>query len=129
MNGVRAWRWGIGAVVLLTMALACGALWSVWSPRSLPSVAVMVPLAPDRSLHLLVGPFAAESLPTALDLHLRREGPPRFMLGVWYQTTGPGMPTLDRLLLLEIPRWPLIALAGGAMIAGGVCCRRRGRRI
>ena len=124
MNGVRAWRWGIGAVVLLTMALACGALWSVWPPRALPSVAVMVPLTPDRSLHLLMGPFAAASLPTVLDLHLRREGPPRFMLGVWYQTTGPGAPMLDRLLLLAVPRWPLLALAAGATIGAGRCGRR-----
>ena len=126
MDGVRGWCWGIGAAALLTMALACGALWSIWPPRSFSGAAVMVPLTPDRSLHLLIGPFAAESLPTTLDLHLRREDQPRFMLGVWYQTTGPGMPTLDRLLLLEIPRWPLIALAAGATIAGAACGRRRG---
>jgi hypothetical protein len=129
MGSMRSWRWGIGGAALLMLALACGVLWSVWPPRSLPSVAVMVPLAPDCSLHLLIGPFPAESLPTALDLHLRREGPARFMLGVWYQATGPGTPTLDRLLLLEIPRWPLIALAAGATIAGGACGRRRGGRI
>src|SRR5919202_6390050 len=124
MSDVRGWGWGIGAVALLTIALACGALWSVWSPRSLPSVAVRVPVAPDRALHLLIGPFAAASLPTTLDLHLRREGPPRFMLGVWYQATGPGAPTLDRLLLLAVPRWPLLALAAGATIGAGGCGRR-----
>jgi hypothetical protein len=50
------------------------------------------------------------------------------MLGVWYQTTGPGGPMLERLLLLEVPRWPLLALAAGATIGAGGCGRASGHR-
>ncbi len=56
------------------------------------------------------------------------QGWPRFMLGVWYQTTGPGAAMLERLLLLEVPRCALLALAAGATIGAVGCGRASGHR-
>jgi hypothetical protein len=112
----------LGLLAALSLALWAGTLW--WR---LGDISFAVPIAPAQELRINVWKPVADDKSWGYDGMIAHEIDRPLTAMLWYQHTG--IVSATRLATVELPSWPLLAIAAGSALLVVVALRlARGQR-